>query len=113
VLKRNNHADFPKTAETFIKIRGGENMANIKSAKKRIKVTETKTLRNKIVKSALKTTIKKFEAAIAEGNAENSTVAFTSVTKSLDMAASKGIIHKNKAARTKSRLASKLNALTA
>lgn len=88
-------------------------MANIKSAKKRIKVIETKTLRNKIVKSALKTTIKKFETAIAEGNAETSTAAYTNATKALDMAASKGIIHKNKAARTKSRLAAKLNALNA
>jgi len=113
VLKRNDHADFPKTAETFIKIQGGENMANIKSAKKRIRVIETKTLRNKIVKSALKTTIKKFETAIAEGNAETSKAAYTNATKALDMAASKGIIHKNKAARTKSRLASKLNALNA
>jgi small subunit ribosomal protein S20 len=113
VLKRNNHADFPKTAETFIKIQGGEKMANIKSAKKRIKVTEAKTLRNKIVKSALKTSIKKFEAAIAEGNAETSKTTFVAATKALDMAASKGIIHKNKAARTKSRLATKLNAMNA
>lgn len=88
-------------------------MANIKSAKKRIKVIETKTLRNKIIKSALKTTIKKFETALADGNSENSKAAFVSATKSLDMAASKGVIHKNKAARTKSRLAAKLNALTA
>lgn len=88
-------------------------MANIKSAKKRIKVIETKTLRNKIIKSALKTTIKKFEVAVVDGNLDNSKVAFVSATKALDMAASKGVIHKNKAARTKSRLAAKLNALNA
>lgn len=86
-------------------------MANIKSAKKRIRVIETKTLRNKMVKSALKTTIKKFEAAVAEGNFEASKAAYVAASKALDMAASKGIIHKNKAGRTKSRLASKLNSI--
>ncbi|MHC1720800.1 MAG: 30S ribosomal protein S20 [Clostridiaceae bacterium] len=88
-------------------------MANIKSAQKRIKVIETKTLRNKMIKSALKTTIKKFEAAVADTSSENSKAAYTTATKALDMAASKGVIHKNKAARTKSRLAAKLNALNA
>ena len=86
-------------------------MANIKSSIKRIKVTEAKTMRNKMVKSALKTSIKKFEAAMAEGNAENAQVLLTSAVKSLDMAASKGIIHKNMAARKKSRLTSKFNAI--
>ncbi len=86
-------------------------MANIKSSIKRIRVTETKTLRNKMVKSALKTSIKKYEAAVAEGNKENAAVLFTAATKSLDMAASKGIIHKNMASRKKSRLAAKLNAM--
>ena len=88
-------------------------MANIKSAQKRIKVTEAKTLRNKMVKSALKTTIKKFEAAVIGGDLDSAKVAYTSVVKSLDMAASKGIIHKNMAARKKSRLAAKLSTLTA
>lgn len=88
-------------------------MANIKSAKKRIKVTETKTLRNRMVKSALKTTLKKFEIALTGGNKEVATAAFTKASISLDMAASKGVVHKNMAARKKSRLALKLNALTA
>lgn len=88
-------------------------MANIKSAKKRIKVTEAKTLRNKMVKSALKTVIKKFEVAVASGNAEEAKVAYQNATKAIDMAASKGIIHKNMAARKKSRLAARLNALSA
>ena len=83
-------------------------MANIKSAKKRIKVIETKTLNNRMIKSALKTTIKKFEAAV---EAKDAKALFTSVTKSLDMAASKGVIHKNMAARKKSRLAATLNAM--
>ena len=88
-------------------------MANIQSAKKRIKVTEVKTLRNTMIKSALKTKIKKFEAAIVTGNVENSTVTYASVVKALDMAVTKGILHINKAARRKSRLAAKLNSLTA
>ncbi|MGL5648702.1 MAG: 30S ribosomal protein S20 [Clostridium sp.] len=86
-------------------------MANIKSAKKRIKVTETKTLRNRMVKSALKTAIKKFEAAVEANNAEEAKTLFVATAKSLDMAASKGILHKNMTARKKSRLAAKLNAM--
>ncbi|MGL4847695.1 MAG: 30S ribosomal protein S20 [Clostridium sp.] len=86
-------------------------MANIKSAKKRIKVTETKTLRNRMVKSALKTAIKKFEAAVEANNAEEAKTLFVAATKSLDMAASKGVLHKNMTARKKSRLAAKLNAM--
>lgn len=88
-------------------------MANIKSAEKRIRVTKAKTLRNRMIKSALKTIIKKFEATITANNAAEAKPAFTRVVKALDMAASKGIIHKNMAARKKSRLASKLNALNA
>ncbi|SHE56132.1 30S ribosomal protein S20 [Clostridium fallax] len=86
-------------------------MANIKSAKKRIKVTETKTLRNKMIKSALKTVIKKFEVSVAASNKEEATVLFKDVVKALDMATSKGVVHKNMAARKKSRLATKLNAM--
>lgn len=88
-------------------------MANIKSAKKRIKVTEVKTLRNRMIKSALKTTLKKFEVAIIAKNTEDAKVNYVEVVKSLDMAASKGVIHKNKAARFKSRFATKLHALEA
>ena len=88
-------------------------MANIKSAQKRIRVTEAKTIRNRMVKSALKTVIKKFEATVATKNADEAKTALTKVVKALDMAASKGIIHKNMAARKKSRLAAKLNALNA
>ncbi len=88
-------------------------MANIKSAKKRIKVIETKTLRNRMIKSALKTAVKKFEVAITGGNAEEAKTTFVGASRALDMAASKGVIHKNKAARSKSRLAAKLNNLSA
>ena len=86
-------------------------MANIKSAKKRIKVTETKTLNNRMIKSALKTAIKKFEMDIEANNAEEAKALFVKATKSLDMAASKGVLHKNMVARKKSRLAAKLNAM--
>ncbi|WP_035288190.1 30S ribosomal protein S20 [Clostridium sp. KNHs214] len=88
-------------------------MANIKSAKKRIKVLETKTLRNKMIKSALKSQIKKFEATIAENNLEEAKVQYTATARALDMATSKGILHKNKASRKKSRLAAKLAQLSA
>lgn len=88
-------------------------MANIKSAQKRIKVTEAKTLRNRMIKSALKTVIKKFEATITSKSAEEAKVAYINATRALDMAASKGVIHKNMASRKKSRLAAKLNTLNA
>lgn len=88
-------------------------MANIKSAKKRIKVTQAKTMRNTMLKSSLKTTIKKFETAVVSNDATLAQENFRLVVKALDMAASKGIIHKNKAAKKKSRLAAKLNGLSA
>jgi len=97
-----------------IKIQGGEtHMANIKSAQKRIKVAKAKTLKNTMIKSALKTKIKKFEVAVANKNVEEAKANYSVVVKALDMAASKGIIHKNKAARKKSRLATKLTSLSA
>ncbi|MGN0666248.1 MAG: 30S ribosomal protein S20 [Huintestinicola sp.] len=78
-------------------------MPNIKSAKKRVKVINNKTLRNKMIKSNLKTVLKK---ADADTNAESIKLAI----KKVDQACSKGIMHKNKAARKKSQLAKKLNA---
>jgi len=87
-------------------------MANIKSAKKRIKVTQVKTIRNTMIKTALKTKVKKFETAVVTGNVEEATVTYASVVKALDMAVTKGIIHINKAARRKSRLAAKLSSLS-
>lgn len=86
-------------------------MANIKSAQKRIKVTEAKTLKNRMIKSALKTAIKKFETSVNANNAEEAKNTFVGAVKALDMAVSKGVIHKNMAARKKSRLAAKLNAM--
>ena len=86
-------------------------MANIKSAKKRIKVTEAKTAQNRMIKSALKTAVKKFEVAVAANNVEEAKVLFPKAVKALDMAAQKGVAHKNMVARKKSRLAAKLNAM--
>lgn len=86
-------------------------MANIKSAKKRIKVTEKKTLRNKMIKSALKTAIKKFEVAVEAKNKAEAATLYVEAARALDMSASKGVVHKNMAARKKSRLAAKLNAM--
>ena len=86
-------------------------MANIKSAEKRIKVTEKKTLRNKMIKSALKTAIKKFEVAVEANNKAEAATLYVEAARALDMSASKGVVHKNMAARKKSRLAAKLNAM--
>ncbi|MBE6051617.1 MAG: 30S ribosomal protein S20 [Clostridium sp.] len=86
-------------------------MANIKSAKKRVLITEKKTARNRMVKSALKTAIKKFEAAVSANNVAEAKELFAKAAKALDMAAQKGVVHKNMAARKKSRLAAKLNAM--
>lgn len=82
-------------------------MPNIKSAKKRVKVNESKALRNKMIKSDLKTALKKADAAVAENSADKE-AAVRAAIKKVDMACSKGIIHKNNAARKKSQLARKL-----
>ena len=82
-------------------------MANIKSAKKRVLVTASKTARNKATKSNLKTIIKKAEGAIAEGG--DSQEAIRLAIKRIDQAQAKGILHKNTAARRKSKLVRKLN----
>ena len=82
-------------------------MPNIKSAKKRVKVTEKKNLRNRMIKSAMRTSVKKFEAAAAAGSADAAILAVTS--SAIDKAATKGVIHKNAANRKKARLAKRLN----
>ena len=88
-------------------------MPNIKSAKKRVKVIEKKTLRNNMIKSAYKTAVKKFEQAVAEGKVEEATKLFSEATKKVDQACTKGVIVKNTAARKKSGMAKKLNAIKA
>lgn len=86
-------------------------MPNIKSAIKRVDVIEKKTLRNNMVKSEYKTAVKKFEAAVLEGNKENSEALLREAVKKIDSACSKGVIKKNTASRKKSNLAKKLNKL--
>lgn len=83
-------------------------MPNIKSAKKRVKVSEKKNLRNRMVKSAVRTSVKKFEAAL-EADPKTANVQLTATTSAIDKAASKGVIHKNAANRKKARLAKQLN----
>ena len=87
-------------------------MANIKSAKKRIKVTAAKTMRNKAVKTQLKTEIKKYEAALASGDMAAAQAAYKAAVKKVDQAAAYGIIHKNAAAHKKSQFTKKLSAMS-
>jgi len=82
-------------------------LPNIKSAVKRVKVSEKKNLRNRMIKSAMKTQVKKFDSAVAANQAD---VKLLSVTQGVvDKAAAKGVIHKNAANRKKARLAKRLN----
>ena len=83
-------------------------MPNIKSAIKRVNVTKTKTLQNKMVKTKVKNSIKKFEAAVTEGS-DNLQAQYLETVSQIDRAVSKGVLHKNNAARKKSRLAKHLN----
>ncbi|MBQ7809873.1 MAG: 30S ribosomal protein S20 [Clostridia bacterium] len=84
-------------------------MPNIKSAKKRVKVIATKTAQNKALKSALRTAVKKAYNAI-DTNADNKAEAVRLAVKKIDQSVSKGILHKNTAARSKSNLVKRLNA---
>lgn len=84
-------------------------MPNIKSAIKRVKVSEKNKAQNITVKSAMRTAVKKAETAIVNNDAEAKT-AFAAAASKLDKAAGKGLIHKNAAARKKSRMMKKLNA---
>ena len=87
-------------------------MANIKSAKKRILITEARTARNKSIRSAVKTSIKKVEAAVAANDKAAAQTALTAATSTIGKAASKGVYHKNNAARKISRLAKAVNGLS-
>ncbi len=84
-------------------------MANIKSAKKRVLVTATRTARNKSIRSEVKTSIKKVEAAVAGKDKAAAQAALTNATKVIEKACSKGVYHKNNAARKISRLAKLVN----
>ncbi|MCF8563318.1 30S ribosomal protein S20 [Alicyclobacillus tolerans] len=88
-------------------------MPNIKSAEKRVNVSSRRTLRNVSLKSALRTTIKKFESALGQSDVEQARVALKLANRALDKAATKGIIHRNTASRKKSRLTRRFNAIAA
>jgi small subunit ribosomal protein S20 len=86
-------------------------VANIKSQIKRNRQNEAARVRNKSVKSSLKTAVRKFHEAVESGDAAAAAQAEKAATRALDKAASKGVIHKNQAANRKSALAKKVNAL--
>jgi small subunit ribosomal protein S20 len=83
-------------------------MPNIKSAIKRVELNRARMLKNAAAKSFLRTTIRRFEESLAT-DYENAALALKKATRALDRASSKGLIHKNKSARKKSRLTSKFN----
>ena len=86
-------------------------MANIKSQKKRILTNEKARLRNRVQKTLVKNAIKNLNTAIEAGNKEEATLLLTKAYKRIDSSVIKGITHKNKAARQKSRLSKKVNAM--
>ena len=86
-------------------------MANSKSAAKRARQTIKRTARNKAVKSKLRTDVKRFETAIVNEDKELAQSALHRAIITIDKAVTKGVLHKNKAARTKSRLTKRLNEL--
>lgn len=86
-------------------------MANIKSAKKRILVAQTKTERNKSIRSKVKTSIKKVEAAVAANDKEAAVAALAAATSEIGKAETKGVYHKNNASRKVARLAKLVNGL--
>ncbi|WP_298456679.1 30S ribosomal protein S20 [uncultured Cellulomonas sp.] len=86
-------------------------MANIKSQIKRIATNEKARLRNKAVKSEIRTHVRRVREAVAGGDKAAATVALQTASKKLDKAVSKGVIHQNQAANKKSALAKSVNAL--
>ncbi|MFZ7103393.1 MAG: 30S ribosomal protein S20 [Peptococcaceae bacterium] len=86
-------------------------MANIKSALKRAKKAKVRALRNRNIKSTVKTVIKRFEEAVQTNNIEEAKTRLQKAVQTIDKAASKGILHKNNAANKKSRLAKMFNKL--
>ena len=86
-------------------------MPNIKSAKKRVLISQARNARNKSERSALKTAIKKFDAAAAGGNRTEAESAYKVAVKTVDKAVAKGILHKNNAAHKKSAMTLRLNSV--
>ena len=88
-------------------------MPNNKNKKKRVLVTEKKSQQNKMIKSALKTQIKKFLAAVSAGDKDTATALYPETVSAIDSAVTKGILHKNNAANKKAKLAKKLASIAA
>ncbi len=101
VVSRRGHANTPESPP----------VANIKSQIKRIKTNEKARLRNKAVKSELKTYVRRVREAVAAGDKEAATTAVTAASRKLDKAVSKGVIHANQAANRKSAIAKLVNSL--
>jgi small subunit ribosomal protein S20 len=80
-------------------------LPNIKSAEKRVKISEKRALQNRVIKTGLKSRVKKLNAAVEAKDADKTAALYKEVSGAFDKAASKGTIHKNKANRKKSRLA--------
>jgi len=85
-------------------------LPNIKSAAKRVEIARKRNQRNSALKSTVKTAIKKFEATLGDGNQEATKTALVKAIKTIDSAVTKGLLHKNNAARKKSRLQRRFNA---
>ena len=86
-------------------------MPNIKSAIKRNEIAKERQARNKAAKTERKTNLKKFDAAVAEGNREAAATTYKVAVKAVDRAVTKGLIHKNNAAHKKSGMAQKMSAM--
>ena len=104
LLQQSYYYFYIKTLEVY-------RLANIKSAKKRVLVTEIKTARNKAIKSKVKTCIKKVEAAVANKDKETANEALIVAISEINKATSKGLYHKNNAARKVSRLTKAVNSI--
>lgn len=86
-------------------------MANIKSAAKRAEIAKVRTLRNASIKSSLKTAVRRFLESLQTANTDDAKISLVKACRALDKAVTKGILHKNAAARRKSRLTRKYNEL--
>lgn len=86
-------------------------MPNIKSASKRVLITKARNARNKANRTALRSTLKKFDTVVASGDSEAAAATYKVAVKTVDQAVTKGLLHKNNAARKKSRMAKAINAM--
>ena len=102
---------FSALVSNLTESKGERHLAHSKSAKKRIRVNERRRQRNRVFRSASRTRVRRAERLIEQGNAEAAALAVGEAISTLDRAAIKGIIHKNNAARRKSRLMKKFNGL--